>query len=70
MLKDKRINVVTPVKLQVNNPQKYEDTNFVVYPFIEGKKYSDKEEDIYEAGKMLGQIHLSLRKTRFQRTVE
>lgn len=57
MLKDKGVNVVTPVKLQVDNPQKYEDTNFVVYPFIEGKKYSGKEKEIYEAGKMLGQIH-------------
>lgn len=57
MLKDKGINVVTPVKLQVDNPQKYEDTNFVVYPFIDGNKYSGKEKEIYEAGKMLGQIH-------------
>lgn len=57
MLKDKGINVVTPVKLQVDNPQKYEDTNFVVYPFIEGEKYSGKDNEIYEAGKMLGQIH-------------
>ena len=57
MLKGQGINVVTPVKLQVENPQKYEDTNFVVYPFIEGKKYAGKEKEIYEAGKMLGQIH-------------
>ena len=57
MLKDKGINVVTPVKLQVDNPQKYEDTNYVVYPFIEGQKYSGKDNEIYEAGKMLGQIH-------------
>lgn len=56
-LKDKGINVVTPVKLKVDNPQKYGDTNFVVYPFIEGIKYSGKEKEIYEAGKMLGQIH-------------
>lgn len=59
MLKDKGINVVTPVKLQVDNPQKYEDTNFVVYPFIEGEKYSGKDNEIYEAGKLLGQIHSS-----------
>ena len=57
MLKDKGINVVTPVPLQVDNPQKCEDTNFVVYPFIEGVKYSGKEKEIYEAGKMLGEIH-------------
>lgn len=57
MLKDKGINVVTPVKLQVDNPQKYENTNFVVYPFIDGRKYAGKKGEIYEAGKMLGQIH-------------
>jgi Ser/Thr protein kinase RdoA (MazF antagonist) len=57
MLKEKGINVVTPVPLQVDNPQKYEDTNFVVYPFIEGEKYSGKEKEMYEAGKMLGEIH-------------
>lgn len=57
MLKDKGINVVTPVKLKVDNPQKYEDTNFVVYPFIKGQKYTGKDNEIYEAGKMLGQIH-------------
>ena len=57
MLKDKGINVVTPMPLQVDNPQKCEDTNFVVYPFIEGEKYSGKEKEIYEAGKMLGEIH-------------
>ena len=57
MLKDKGINVVTPVKLPVENPQKYEDTNYVVYPFIEGKKYLGKESEIYEAGKLLGEIH-------------
>lgn len=57
MLKGKGINVVTPVELQVDNPQKYKDTNFVVYPFIQGKKYSGKKQEIYEAGKMLGEIH-------------
>ncbi|KRG13663.1 serine kinase [Virgibacillus soli] len=57
MLKNNGINVVTPVKLDVANPQKYEDTNFVVYPFIEGRKYTGKEKEIYESGKLLGQIH-------------
>ncbi|WP_017186804.1 aminoglycoside phosphotransferase family protein [Alkalibacillus haloalkaliphilus] len=57
MLKDRGINVVTPVKLHVDNPQKYEDTNFVVYPFIEGKKYTGDDREIYEAGNLLGQIH-------------
>lgn len=57
MLKHKGINVVTPVMLQGDNPKKYENTYFVVYPFIEGSKYSGKEKEIYEAGKMLGHIH-------------
>jgi len=34
MIKDKGINVVTSVKLQVDNPQQYEDTNFVKGQFI------------------------------------
>ncbi|MBD8036453.1 phosphotransferase [Solibacillus sp. A46] len=57
MLKNKGVNVVTPVKLHVDNPQNFEGTNFVVYPFIEGTKYSGQENEIYEAGKMLGHIH-------------
>ena len=57
MLKEQGIHVVTPVQLQVDNPQKYEDTNYVVYPFIDGQKYVGKEDEIYAVGKMLGQIH-------------
>lgn len=57
MLKDKGVNVVTPVKLQRDNPQKIEDTYFVVYPFIEGSVYSGKEQEILAAGRMLGHIH-------------
>ena len=57
MLKEKGIQVVTPVQLSVENPQKYEDTNFVVYPYIEGAKYTGNEQEIYEAGKLLGKIH-------------
>ncbi|KAB8127503.1 phosphotransferase [Gracilibacillus oryzae] len=57
MLRENGINVVTPVKLPVDNPQKIEETNYVVYPFIEGEKYSGKETEIYEAGALLGRIH-------------
>ena len=57
MLREQGINIVTPVTLQADNPQKYEDTYYVVYPFIEGRKYTGKEREIYEAGKMLGRIH-------------
>ncbi|MEN2767855.1 phosphotransferase [Ornithinibacillus xuwenensis] len=57
MLKKQEVNVVTPVPLKAKNPQQIDDTNFIVYPFIEGKLYSGKEEEIYEAGKFLGRIH-------------
>lgn len=57
MLKDNGVNVVTPVELSVDNPQKCEDANFVVYPFIEGIGYSAKENEIFKVGKLLGQIH-------------
>lgn len=57
MLKEQGIHVVTPVQLQVDNPQRYEDKNYVVYPFIDGQKYIGKEDEIYAVGKMLGQIH-------------
>lgn len=57
MLKEQGIHVVTPVELQVDNPQKYEEINYIVYPFIEGQKYVGKEDEIYAVGKMLGQIH-------------
>ena len=57
MLKDNGVNVVTPVDLQVDNPLKIEETNFVVYPFIEGMQYSGIEKEIFEAGELLGKIH-------------
>ncbi|WP_042149518.1 aminoglycoside phosphotransferase family protein [Paucisalibacillus sp. EB02] len=57
MLKDNGINVVTPVKLNVENPQQIEDTSFVVYPFIKGNVYSGKNKEIFEAGQLLGKIH-------------
>ncbi|RLL48324.1 aminoglycoside phosphotransferase family protein [Oceanobacillus piezotolerans] len=57
MLKDRGVNVVTPVKLTVDNPQKFNESNFVVYPFIEGNKYSGEKKEILEAGKLLGLIH-------------
>lgn len=57
MLKDSGIRVVTPVNLECENPQKIDDTNFVVYPFIEGTVYSGKDQEIYEAGQLLGKIH-------------
>lgn len=57
MLKDNGIDVVTPVKLTVDNPQQIGDTNFVVYPYINGTVYSGKEQEIFDAGKLFGKIH-------------
>ncbi|WP_339216961.1 phosphotransferase [Ornithinibacillus sp. FSL M8-0202] len=57
MLNRNGVNVVIPVDLQVDNPQKIDETSFVVYPFVEGSMYSGKREEIFEAGKLLGHIH-------------
>ncbi|MFD2210502.1 phosphotransferase [Virgibacillus halophilus] len=66
VLREKGILVVTPVPLEVENPQLIDDVTYVVYPFIEGKKYSGTQEEIYEAGKLLGKIHaLSPEKNAF-----
>ncbi|WP_339226340.1 phosphotransferase [Oceanobacillus sp. FSL K6-2867] len=51
------INVVVPVKLKMDNPQTIGDETFVVYPFISGKDYAGKDREIYEAGRLLGNIH-------------
>lgn len=58
-LKDSNIQVVTPVKLEVPNPQKINGEMWVVYPFIQGRVYNASPEDIFEAGKLLGRIHES-----------
>lgn len=56
-IKASNIQVVTPVKLEVSNPQKIDEEMWVVYPFIEGRAYNGSHEDIFEAGKLLGRIH-------------
>lgn len=56
-LKRDGVSVVTPVPLSVENPQQIDDAVWIVYPFIDGRKYIGKEREIYEAGKLLGQIH-------------
>lgn len=57
MLKSNGIDVVTPVSLNVENPQQIGDSNFIVYRFIEGRSYKGTEQEILEAGKLLGKIH-------------
>lgn len=56
-LKENGVSIVTPVPLSVDNPQQIDDAVWIVYPFIDGKKYIGKKQEIYEAGKLLGQIH-------------
>ena len=56
-LEENGINIVTPIKLTMANPQTIGDHTYVVYPFIEGLTYSGKEKEIIEAGELLGEIH-------------
>jgi len=48
---------VAPVPMSIDNPQQVDETVWVVYPFIKGKSYTGKDDEIYEAGKLLGRIH-------------
>ena len=56
-LREKGVNVVTPVFMNCDNPQMIDEDTYVVYPFIEGRIYSGKDLEIYQAGQLLGQIH-------------
>jgi Ser/Thr protein kinase RdoA (MazF antagonist) len=51
------VPIVTPVQMEVDNPQQIDDLIWVVYPYIDGTTYSGKDLEIYEAGRLLGQIH-------------
>lgn len=51
------VPIVTPVPIGVDNPQQIDEIVWVVYPFIKGKSYTGKDEEIYEAGMLLGHIH-------------
>lgn len=57
MLKRNVVKVVTPVKLDEENPQRIGEYNFVVYPYIEGTAYTGSDREIFEAGQLLGKIH-------------
>lgn len=57
MLKESGIAVVTPVHLQNENPQTIDEDVYIVYPFIDGKPYTGTEDEIFQAGKLLGEIH-------------
>ncbi|WP_100011270.1 phosphotransferase [Lentibacillus sediminis] len=56
-LSENGIDVVTPVELDRDNPQTVQEDVYVVYPYINGSVYTGKNEEIYQAGRLLGQIH-------------
>ncbi|NBJ69851.1 phosphotransferase [Roseburia sp. 1XD42-34] len=56
-LQENDVSVVTPIKMDVDNPQAIGQDCYVVYPFIKGEKYRASNEQIYTAGALLGNIH-------------
>lgn len=66
-LKNNGIKVVIPVDIQMDNPQDIGEETYVVYPFIEGTTYRGTDNQIFDAGKLLGQIHqLSLEDNKYE----
>ena len=49
--------MVSPIKIQDEDSFFMKDKRWVVYPFIEGRKYNQSKEDIKKAGELLGEIH-------------
>ncbi|MED3738724.1 aminoglycoside phosphotransferase family protein [Virgibacillus pantothenticus] len=56
-LQENGVLVVSPIKMDVDNPQEIGPDCYVVYPFIKGEKYRASNEQIYTAGALLGKIH-------------
>ena len=56
-LKDEGISLVTPVSLKCRNPQQIDDDCYICYPFIEGTNYHGTQNEITQAGDLLGRIH-------------
>lgn len=56
-LSENGVCVVTPVELNRDNPQTVQEDVYVVYPYISGSVYTGKNGEIYQAGRLLGQIH-------------
>lgn len=52
-LKEHEINIVTPLA----SPIEINESIYVMYPFIDGNKYTAKDEEIYQSGMLLGKIH-------------
>lgn len=56
-LANHNLPIVSPATLASTNPKLVGDDVWVVYPFIEGEKYTGKPEQILAAGQLLGKIH-------------
>lgn len=56
-LAGQELPVVSPVILDVANPQEVGDGWWVVYPYIEGRSYLGGEDDARAAGSLLGRVH-------------
>ncbi|QTD41791.1 phosphotransferase [Sporosarcina sp. Te-1] len=56
-VRDAGAAIVTPVKLQISNPQQIDDDVYICYPFIEGTSYKGLNQEIKQAGELLGKIH-------------
>ncbi|GKV70133.1 hypothetical protein NCCP2716_26310 [Sporosarcina sp. NCCP-2716] len=66
-LEKHKIPIVTPVNLTSDNPVQIEDDCYVCYPFIEGTAYKGTNQEIVQAGELLGRIHqLSTPDNEFQ----
>ena len=51
------IPIVTPVKLPSENPKQIDNDCYICYPFIDGANYKGTNNDIVQAGELLGRIH-------------
>ncbi|WP_078596489.1 phosphotransferase [Evansella clarkii] len=56
-LKENGIKVVTPVDTKRDNPQQIGGDIYIVYPFIVGGTYTGTNDEIYDSGRLLGEIH-------------
>lgn len=51
------VAVVTPLELSVANPVRFGEKHWVAYPFIGGRTYTGRVEEIEAAGTLLGKMH-------------
>lgn len=52
-LREYEINIVSPIA----KPLEINGSIYVMYPFIDGNKYTAKDEEIFQSGMLLGRIH-------------